>query len=354
MKFIHIADVHLFSEPLGDADWEKNRPKEIEETFEKVIDICNEKDIDLLLIAGGLFDKSPTLEQIKIVDEKLGRLEKARTVMIAGSCDYIPADSEVASYKFNSRTVLIPPGKTINAYLKGINTCVTGFSYAQPEYTERVLENINPGREDAVNILLGHGGGKTTMPFRKEVIAKKGFDYVAMGYIRKPVHILRNRMAYAGSLEPLSPEETGRHGIIMGEITDQGTTINWDPIARRSYVEIVITLNPGLSNDEIVANLEEKMMKLGNENIYTITLKGFSAESVRLDLTRIKNRFNILEVKNLVITETDKNILKEENDNNVLGGFIKEVERSYSVDDSIRRNALRYGLEALIMAGDNK
>ena len=67
MKFIHIADVHLFATPDAEFEWGENRPKEIEETFEKVIDACNEKDIDLLLIAGNLFDRSPSVEDLIFV-----------------------------------------------------------------------------------------------------------------------------------------------------------------------------------------------------------------------------------------------------------------------------------------------
>ena len=97
MKFIHIADVHLFATPDAEFEWGENRPKEIEETFEKVIDACNEKDIDLLLIAGNLFDRSPSVEDLIFVDEKLARLEKTRTVILSGSDDYIKPESESAA-----------------------------------------------------------------------------------------------------------------------------------------------------------------------------------------------------------------------------------------------------------------
>ena len=70
MKFIHVADVHLFAQPDQGTDWAEGRSKEIEETFEKVIDACNEKDVDLLLIAGDLFDRSPSVEDLIFVDEK--------------------------------------------------------------------------------------------------------------------------------------------------------------------------------------------------------------------------------------------------------------------------------------------
>lgn len=354
MKFIHIADVHLFATPDKEFEWGENRTKEIEETFERVIDACNEKDIDLLLIAGNLFDRSPSLDDMVYLDEKLDRLEKTRTIVLSGSDDYIPADSSSAIYKFKSRTVMLPPGKTTNAYLRGINTCVTGYSYSKPTYTERVLEQIDPGRKDAINILIGHGGDKNHMPFRKEVIAAKGFDYVAMGYIRRPVHILKNRMAYAGTPEPLGPDETGRHGYVYGEITDEGTKITWCPIAQRNYVDISITLSPDITREEITKTVEEKLLKLGNENIYKIVLRGFARDNEKIDFTRIQNRYNIREILNMTISNDDERTLRIENETNMMGSFIREVRDNYTLNESIRKKALRYGMEALIMAGEGK
>ena len=354
MRFIHIADVHLFATPDAEFEWGENRPQEIEETFEKVLDACNEKNIDLLLIAGNLFDRSPSVEDLIFIDEKLMRLEKTRTVILSGTDDYIVPGSESAAYKFRSRTVMLPPEKTTNAYLKGINTCVTGYSYGKPEYADRILENIDPGHKDAVNILIGHGGDKNHMPFRKDKLAAKGFDYVAMGYIRRPVHILKNRMAYAGSPEPLGPTETGRHGYVLGEINDEGTKINWCPIARRNYMDISITMSPDLEAEEITKNLEEKLLKLGNENIYRIILRGFSKDNLSFDLERIKSRYNIYEILNMTISDDDEKMLRVENETNMMGSFIREINGSYTVDERIRSKALRYGMEALIMAGEER
>ncbi len=354
MKFIHTADVHLLAKPDQGKPWAESRTGEIEETFDRILSDCNEKDIDLLLIAGNLFDHSPSVDDLISLDEKLSSLVKTRTVILSGPDDYISPGSESAAYKFTSRTVMLPPDRTTNAYLRGINTCVTGYSYGKSEYRSRIIEEIEPGREDAINIMIASGGDKNHMPFRKEVVAAKGYDYVAMGYIRRPVHILRNRMAYAGTPEPLGPKETGRHGYVLGEINDEGTSISWCPVAKRNYVDISITMSPELSPEEIVANLENKMMKLGNENIYSITLRGFSKDNTNLDLSRINSRFNVYEYLNMTISDEDQKILQVENENNMMGSFIKEVNGSYTLDESIRSRDLRYGMEALILAGEER
>ena len=79
-------------------------------------------------------------------------------MIIAGSSDYIESGSPSENYEFTSNTVLLPAGEFSNAYFEDINTCVTGFSYGQVEYTEDFSEGIDAQTEGAVNILLMYGG----------------------------------------------------------------------------------------------------------------------------------------------------------------------------------------------------
>ncbi len=352
MKFIHIADVHLGAAPDADRAWGQNRSAEIEGTFDRVLEICEEQQIDLLLIAGDLFHEPPTEEQLQQLDEKLSALSVTRTVMIAGARDYIAEDAPAAKYRFQSKTVLLPRDKTTNAYLKDINTCVTGFSYGKPEYRERTLEHINPGRSGAINILLGHGGDATHMPFSKEALARKGFHYVAMGHLHKPAHVLKNRMAFAGSLEPLGCGETGRHGYIYGEIQDGVTRISMQPISRRSYRKLEIQLTEELDENEILEAVELQIRKLGYDDIYMITLTGRMAEQVKPDFSKLKERYNIYSITDRTLSDRDALRLLQGNSNNLLGQFIQEMHQNKDVDEATRNKALRYGVEALRMTGD--
>ena len=113
-------------------------------------------------------------------------------------------------------------------------------------------------------------------------------------------------------------------------------------------------MNPNLSAEEITKNLEEKLLKLGNNNIYRIVLRGFSKNNVDFDLSRIKNRYNIYEVLNMTISDDDEKMLRIENETNMMGSFIREIDGSYTIDERIRSKALRYGMEALIMAGEER
>ena len=56
MKFIHTADIHLGAEPDAGSSYTAKRPEELWNSFERLLNICEEEQTDLLLIAGtGLF-----------------------------------------------------------------------------------------------------------------------------------------------------------------------------------------------------------------------------------------------------------------------------------------------------------
>ena len=89
MKFIHIADVHLGVHPDAGTAYTEKRPKEIWDTFERIIGICQKEQTDLLLIAGDLFHRQPLLRELKEVNYLFSALTHTKVVLIAGNHDFV-------------------------------------------------------------------------------------------------------------------------------------------------------------------------------------------------------------------------------------------------------------------------
>ena len=68
MRFIHIADVHLGARPDAGPLYSEGRARELWETFEHVLGVCEEERTDLLLIAGDLFHRQPLVRELKEAD----------------------------------------------------------------------------------------------------------------------------------------------------------------------------------------------------------------------------------------------------------------------------------------------
>ena len=107
MKFIHIADVHWGARPEREQTFGRIREQEIKETFQRVIDHANKQQVDLLLIAGDLFDQPPTQQELREVDYLLSRLNHTRTVLIAGNHDHLEPHDAFSQYKWNSEVYLL-------------------------------------------------------------------------------------------------------------------------------------------------------------------------------------------------------------------------------------------------------
>ena len=86
MKFIHIADVNLGAQPDRGRIWSDVRAKEIYSTFHRVIEVCEEQKIELLLIAGNLFYTRPTEQDLKELDFQLRKIPNTRSPPYTGKC----------------------------------------------------------------------------------------------------------------------------------------------------------------------------------------------------------------------------------------------------------------------------
>ena len=85
MRFIHIADVHLGARPDAGPLYSEGRARELWETFEHVLGVCEEERTDLLLIAGDLFHRQPLVRELKEADYLFSELTHTKVVLIAGT-----------------------------------------------------------------------------------------------------------------------------------------------------------------------------------------------------------------------------------------------------------------------------
>ena len=214
MRFIHMADVHLGAVPDSGCPWSAFRENEIWETFVRVIDQIREEKIELLLIAGDLFHRQPLLRELKELDYLFSRLTHTQVVLIAGNHDYLKSTSYYRNYKWQGPVHMFLSQKPACMEFKELGVRIYGLSYEEREITEPLYEKILPEKRGIASILLAHGGDEKHIPFRKNELLKLGYDYIALGHIHLPAELAKDRMYYAGSLEPTDKNDTGKHGYI--------------------------------------------------------------------------------------------------------------------------------------------
>lgn len=332
MKFIHIADIHLGAVPDAAFSWGKEREKEIWSSFNRIIDICNEEQADLLLIAGDLFHKQPLLRQLKEVNYAFGKLIKTKVFLMAGNHDYLSPASHYHAFAWDSKVHMFYQDRLETVHIPELNTYLYGLSYKKRDITEPLYDTARPQDEPGYHILLAHGGDEKDIPINRKSLLDAGFDYIALGHIHKP-ELMDDRMAYAGSLEPLDKNETGAHGYILGELQrdSQGrraTSIRFVPFCARQYKRITLTVDRETSNGALLDLAKSIIQREGSEHIYSFLISGFRDEDLQFDKEALKSLGNVMEVEDQSVPDYDLERLYKENADNILGLFIKRMDKS--------------------------
>lgn len=349
MKFMHIADVHLGVQPDRGKPWSETRAREVTEAFDRALSIVEEEQVSLLLIAGDLFHAPPAISQLKEIDYKLSKLSRTWTVIIAGNHDYMSPEGAYAGYRFQTKTVCLPADRVASVYIRELGVCVTGRSYDRREIPEGIYDDAQPVREDTFNFLLAHGGDLAHAPLKKQRLLDAGFDYIALGHIHKPEVLVQDKMAYAGSLEPIDYTDVGDRGYIIGEIAEGRCHTEWKKINVRSYINLSLRVKPEYSGAQIIDAIEREIHRLGSENIYRILLRGEKSDEVQPDFHALTTRYMISMVEDLTRGALDVDALLSGNEENLIGQFIMQLKDK---EDEVSQKALEYGLHALLEDGN--
>ena len=189
--------------------------------FGRVIDIANERDADMLLIVGDLFDSA------RVTEEGLafafGTIARARmpVLMIPGNHDAhdersIYAGLAPSALPHNLHLILEPEGRSID--FPALATRVWGRALVEHTPDYRPLSGVPERAEGLWNIALAHGFFmeegeiERSSPITPAEIERSRYDYVALGH----VHVLSDvsqgstRAFYCGTPAPLySTENSG-------------------------------------------------------------------------------------------------------------------------------------------------
>ncbi len=231
MKLLHLADLHI-----GKRVYEYSMLEEQKEVLRQAISIVMEKQIDVVLIAGDVYDKSiPTIEGVKLLDSFLTALsEKSVPVLLISGNHDCPERLSFGSKVLEMAKLFVvgtceEQVKKVTLYdeFGEINFYLLPFIKRQQI---KVLEGEEPPNDDTQaiqlllhrlsidttkrNILIAHqfvgGAGITPWQTDSETVSVGGldmvdyqildcFDYVALGHLHKAQSVGRKTVRYAGS-----------------------------------------------------------------------------------------------------------------------------------------------------------
>lgn len=357
IRFIHTADMHIgtsfatanFGHSLG-----LKRRSEIKETFFELLDRCKDEAIDLLLIAGDMFDNDYTeLSDIKDVQKKFEELSDTHIVICAGNHDAIINSASCYNLVTWSQNVYIFPEQLSIYTIEVLNLDIYSFSWSKKEIREMSFDNLVIEDKNKTNILMLHGDIYTQshyLPLDIYELLDKGFDYIALGHVHKPD--LNDKFAYCGSPEPLDFKELGDHGAIFGTIEDKKVDLKWQPIAKRTFEVVNIEINPDMSFEQIKGMALAAIRQPAKPNaLFRLIIEGIKDEDVVLNKSILKEVIETQVFYSEIIDQTQSNYdiegIKRNNEGNLIGEFIKYMEERGLEDPQIK-DALYEGLNILL------
>lgn len=226
------------------------------------------------------------------------------------------------------------------------DTAVYGLSYDKKEITE-FLYDVKPEETKCTNrILLAHGGDEKHIPFKKDILLRNGYDYVALGHIHKPQELVAGRMAYAGSLEATDKNDIGVHGYRKGSITGHICKSEFVPFANREYVHMEVSVSKEMTGFAIRNKLSQAIEERGIHHMYKIILQGLRVPELQMDYSAMDMYGNIIEIVDQTKPAYDFDKLLRINKDNLIGHFIQSF--SGEEENSVEYEALCEGISALI------
>ena len=363
VKVLHCADLH-FDTPFKElskevSDTSKN---ELLEVFKKIIDLAIEENIEVLLIAGDVFDNlTVNKNTLFFISDQIKRIKNIKVFISPGNHDPYNEKSFYSMINW-PENVYIFKGDMEFKEVKELNLIIWGAGFRNNYENETLLKSINV-ENNKINIMLLHGeiisanSKNEYNPIYINDIYKSNIDYIALGHRHKFSGILKEGMttyAYSGCPQGRGFDEEGEKGVIIGEVYKGGTNLSFLPVCKRKYITKEIDITGTNNYDEVIFKLlsdlsDEEIHK----NFYKIILKGELKEHFNLKdnllIEKLKNKFYYIKIINN--TSIEVNLEELSKDYSIKGKFIAKIfeklKDASDDDKEILKLALKIGIQCL-------
>ncbi len=367
VKILHTGDIHLDS-PFSRLDTARAeiRRNELRAAFTSMMTYVRVNQIDILLIAGDLFDSDfVTRETIGIILREFERC-RARVFIAAGNHDPLTPDSVYAKEGIFPENVHIFKGEELEKVsIDELSVDVYGYSFTSDRMYHTPFEDKKVEDPDRLNILVGHGDTRSSSsvycPVTENLICSFGADYTALGHIHNAVPIKEKDgcvFGYCGCLEGRDFGETGVKGAVLVEADKNGDktgmSVKKIRFSRRRYENETLDVEGAETQAEIGEKINGFISDrgYGEETLLSLTLKGKVSPSLVINTDVLASRVEGLFFFELSDgTVPGEDIGELESDITVKGQFYRELLSMLESENEEERltaqAALRYGLSAL-------
>lgn len=237
VRFVHASDLHLDASFGGvDATDETVAgafSRSTLEALDRVVNLCIEREVDFLVIAGDLFNSADRSLRGELAFQRAMRRLASKdipTFVVQGNHD--PADGWSAGLDLPQSVVVFSAHEVERCEVvrDGEVVCaVYGRSFPSRQVTDNLARDFKRHSDDPVAVAVLHtnvgqlAAWDNYAPSSLEDLRAAKMDYWALGHIHVPGRISDNPVAvYSGSTQGLNPTEEGPRGCFVVEVDGDG------------------------------------------------------------------------------------------------------------------------------------
>ncbi len=364
IKIVHCADIH-FDTPFKDVDERQSKinKEELKEVFCNIINLCKSNRVDILLLAGDIFDNL-TLEKetLYFLEKSFRDIEDTRVFISPGNHDPYMVNSFYKLIKWPENVYVFSKGLEC-VFIEELNLNVWGAAFTERYVKESMLKGFVHESFGEINIMVIHGELNSGVsneynPITIEEIRNSGMNYIALGHRHNYSGINREDKtyyAYCGCPQGRGFDEVGEKGIIYGEIGNEFSKFDFIKMCKRQYKEMRIDISDVETYQDLTNLIKDKIEKEDREkNFYKVILIGEVSNEFCIDEKLI---INYLEKDFYSIKVVDKTRAKVDIEEIVKGYSVRSIfvkklllkleESTSDEEKEMIEKALKLGLNAL-------
>jgi DNA repair exonuclease SbcCD nuclease subunit len=381
LRLLHTADVHLGARHADLGERAATQRERQFAAFVAAIDLALAEKVDLVLIAGDLFDSNvQPRRSVERAAAQLQRLVEARIrlVIAPGTHDVFDRASIYRAYDLAAMagavgsdlvTVLDPDHPDV--HLKSLDVVVHGRCFATKRAPHSPLDGLDASRDDRATWHVGllHAAlaieGKTDgddVVITTEEIAKTHLDYLALGHWHSTQKgkAGKTTYAYSGAPEPIAVHQDGAGNVLLVSLdsTDgkKHVTVEERRVGRTRVEKLQLDAGTVGTQPSLVAQLTERA---DPDLVLDVELIGMKPDDLDVHVDEVEaelaERFLKVRVRDRSVAPLPEGPIVSAD--TVLGAFIRDLEAQIAEaearDDEAGSVELRESLRLgrLLMSG---
>lgn len=352
MRILHAADLHLDS-PFASLGEEKakQRRQESREILGRLVRLAKEKQVDIVLLCGDLFDGANVYrETVEALEQMLEQMP-CPVFITPGNHDFYRPRSPYTRMLLPEHVHLFASPEVRAVALEG--AVIYGAAFWDEQEPEGFLNGFRAFEDDRLHIMCIHGDltGGPYNPITKDQIARSGLDYLALGHVHRCSGLQQEGntfYAYPGCCEGRGFDETGEKGVLLLDVEKGSARAEFIPMAAYRYVVCTADVTECAAAEAA----EEALAGYGERDVVRLVLTGTREQAV--DCAGLERQFGPRFFGFEVVDETRKeeDLWSRAGEDSLRGLFLQNLRLRYdnAADDAEREiilTAAKVGLAAM-------